>query len=177
MTLLVIDVQKGITDERLFEFEKVKSNIKELIGRARQNHKEVIFVQHDDGPGSGFSVGDEEYEIHEEFTPEWNEKIYTKSVNSALHPSTKLLSYLQEKGEDTIMVVGLQTNFCIDATIRTGFDNGLEVIVPEYTNSTFDNEYMDKETCYHYYNEFLWPTRFAKCVSMEEARKLISQPA
>jgi hypothetical protein len=31
MILLVIDVQKGITDERLYEFEKVKSNIKELI--------------------------------------------------------------------------------------------------------------------------------------------------
>lgn len=30
MTLLVIDTQKGITDDRLYEFEKFKSNIKEL---------------------------------------------------------------------------------------------------------------------------------------------------
>lgn len=35
MTLLVIDTQKGITDDRLYEFEKFKSNIKELISLAR----------------------------------------------------------------------------------------------------------------------------------------------
>ena len=59
MVLLVIDTQKGITDDRLYEFEKLKSNIKDLIALARENNKEVIFVQHDDGPGTGFSVGDE----------------------------------------------------------------------------------------------------------------------
>ena len=31
MTLLVIDTQKGITDDRLYEFEKFKANVKELI--------------------------------------------------------------------------------------------------------------------------------------------------
>lgn len=173
MTLLVIDTQKGITDERLYEFERVKSNIKELIALAREKGKEVIYVQHDDGPGTGFSVGDPDYEIFDEFAPQGDEKIFTKTVNSALHHSTGLLKYLEEKGEKSVMVVGLQTNFCIDATIRTGFDNDLEVIVPEYANSTFDNEYMDKETCYNYYNKFLWPTRFCKCVTMDEARKLL----
>ncbi|MDC7292434.1 hypothetical protein NXH67_02725 [Butyrivibrio sp. DSM 10294] len=47
------------------------------------------------------------------------------------------------------------------------------MIVPEYANSTFDNEYMDKESCYNYYNKFLWPTRFCKCVTMDEARKML----
>ena len=174
MTLLVIDVQKGITDDRLYKFEKFKSNVKELIALARQNNKEVIFVQHDDGPGSGFSIGDEDYEIFEEVLPKDNEKIFTKTVNSALHPSTGLLEYLQDKGEKTLMIVGLQTNFCVDATIRTAFDNGFEVLVPEYTNSTFDNVYMNNEACYHYYNEFMWPGRFAKCISMDEARERLS---
>ena len=170
MTLLVIDTQKGITDERLYEFEKVTANIKELIELARGSKTEVIFVQHDDGPGSGFTEGDEDYEIYDEFAPRTDEKIFTKNLNSALHPSTGLLEYLKNKGEKEIMVVGLQTNFCIDATIRTGFDNGFEVIVPEYTNSTVDNEYMDKEACYNYYNKFMWPPRFAKCITMDEAR-------
>ena len=170
MILLVIDTQKGITDDRLYEFDRLKENIKELIALARENKKEVIYVQHDDGPGSGFTEGDWDYEIYDEFAPREGERIFTKNVNSALHPSTGLLDYLKEKGEKSIMVVGLQTNFCIDATIRTGFDNGFEVLVPEYTNSTFDSDFMDRATCYRYYNEFMWDPRYAKCITMDEAR-------
>lgn len=53
------------------------------------------------------------------------------------------------------MIVGLQTDFCIDATIKGGFEHGYEMIVPEYTNSTFDNAYMKKEDSYQYYNTFI----------------------
>ena len=97
MVLLVIDTQKGITDDRLFGFDRLKQNIKELITLARENGKEVIFVQHDDGPGTGFSVGDEEFEIFDEFAPETGEKVFIKTVNSALHPSVGLLDYLRQK--------------------------------------------------------------------------------
>ena len=175
MVLLVIDTQKGITDERLYEFEKVTKNIKELIDLARANHKKVIFVQHDDGPGTGFSVGDEEFQIYDEFKPQEGEWIFVKTVNSALHPSVGLINELKDLGERELMVVGLQTNYCIDATIKTGFDNGFKMIVPEYTNSTFDSEYMDKETCYKYYNEDMWPDRYATCVDMVEARRLLNE--
>ena len=167
--LLVIDTQKGITNSRLFAFERVKSNIKTLINTARKNAVEVIFVQHDDGEGSGFSVGDEDFEIFEEFKPKEIEKIFVKTVNSALHKSVGLSEYLENKGVKKIITVGLQTNFCIDATLHTGFDLGFEMLVPEYTNSTFDSEYMSAETAYRYYNEFLWNGRFAKCISMSEA--------
>ncbi|MDE6212900.1 MAG: cysteine hydrolase [Lachnospiraceae bacterium] len=169
MVLLVIDTQIGITDERLYEFEKFKNNILQLISEARQNNVEVVYVRHDDGPGSGFSVGDEEFAIFEEFAPRERERIFDKTVNSALHSSTGLAAYLSEKNETKIMVVGLQTNFCIDATIKSAFDLGFEILVPDHANSTFDNDYMTKDVCYHYYNDFLWPGRFAQCISMPEA--------
>ena len=173
MILLVVDTQKGITDDRLYEFAKMKSNIKELISEARQNDVEVIYVRHDDGPGTGFSIGDEEFEIFEEFAPQEGERIFDKTVNSALHGSVGLAEYLAQKCEKQIMVVGLQTNFCIDATIKSGFERGYEMIVPAYANSTFDNEYMTKEICYHYYNDYVWPQRYARCVDMSSAVELI----
>ena len=98
MVLLVIDTQKGITDDRLYEFEKVTKNIKELIDLARANHKKVIFVQHDDGPGTGFSYGDEEFEIYDEFARQEGEWLFVKTVNSALHPSVGLLDELKAIG-------------------------------------------------------------------------------
>ena len=69
MVLLVVDAQNGIVDERLYAFEKFVSNIKKLIGTAREQGIEVLYVQHDDGPGTGFSIGDDEFEVYSEFRP------------------------------------------------------------------------------------------------------------
>ena len=73
------------------------------------------------------------------------------------------------------MIVGLQTNFCIDATVKSAFERGFNVIVPKGTNSTFDNDYMDGETTYRYYNEMMWPKRFASCISVAEAIKIMEE--
>ena len=172
MKLLVIDVQKGITDDRLYNFKEFEKNIITLIEKARENAIEVIYVQHDDGPGTGFSVGDEEYEIYDKIKPLEQEKIYRKTVNSCFGNSD-LKDYLKQSGEDILIIIGLQTDFCIDASVKSAFENGYKVIVPQGANSTFDNEYMDKEKSYKYYNEFIWPNRYAQCISVEETVKLM----
>ena len=82
MKLLVIDIQKGITDSRLFNFDEFIDNTSRIIQAARDNQIEVIYFQHDDGPGTGFSIGDEEFEIAEQVHPREGEKIFTKNINS-----------------------------------------------------------------------------------------------
>jgi len=174
MVLLVIDVQKGITDERLYNYQEFINNTTRLIQTARENDVEVIYVQHDDGPGSGFSAGDEVYEIADQVAPIGKERIFTKTVNSCFC-NPDFVSYLQQTGTRELMIVGLQTNFCIDATVKSAFDRGYKVIIPAGCNSTFDNNYMNAETTYRYYNEMMWPERFARCVSIEEAEQLLIQ--
>jgi nicotinamidase-related amidase len=89
----------------------------------------VIDVQHDDGLGSGFSVGDKDYEIADQVAPIGNERIFTKTVNSCFG-NPDFVSYLQQTGTRELMIVGLQTNFCIDATVKSAFDRDYKVIVP-----------------------------------------------
>ena len=86
MKLLVIDIQKGITDSRLFNFDEFINNTSRIIQAARDNQIEVIYFQHDDGPGTGFSIGDEEFEIAEQVHPREGEKIFTKNINSCCLP-------------------------------------------------------------------------------------------
>ena len=172
MKLIVVDIQKGITDERLYDFEGFIKNVTNIIDAARQNNVEVIYVQHDDGPGSSFSIGDRDFEIADQVAPKENEKIYFKTINSCFGNSD-FVDYLKNSGEKDLMIVGLQTNFCIDATVKSAFERGFNVIVPQGTNSTFDNDYMDGETTYRYYNEMMWPKRFASCISADEAIKMI----
>ena len=168
MVLLVIDIQKGITDNRLYNFDDFIRETRKVIDAARAKNIEIIYVQHDDGPGTGFSVGDEDYEIADQVAPNEQEKVYVKTINSAFG-NEKLAQHLQEQEDKRLMIVGLQTNFCIDATVKSAFERGFKVIIPKGTNSTFDNDYMNGETTYRYYNEMMWPERFAQCVSVEEA--------
>lgn len=174
MVLLVVDAQNGIVDERLYAFEKFVSNIKKLIGTAREQGIEVLYVQHDDGPGTGFSIGDDEFEVYSEFRPTPTEKRFVKTACSACRKESGLLEYLTAKGEKDVVVCGIMTDFCINATVEAGFEHGLHMIVPAYANSTQDNAYMTGEQSYHYYNEFLWPERYADCVSMDRALGLLN---
>ena len=167
MVLLVIDTQIWLMEKELNCVEQFVNGTKDVIEAARKNGVEVIYVQHDDGKGTGFSVGDEGFEIHPEFYPKESEKRYVKTVSSAFC-GTGLKEYLETKGEDTVVMVGLLTNFCMDASVKSAFEMGLKVIIPEGTNTTFDNPYMDKGKTCKYYNEFMWPVRFAECISVEE---------
>lgn len=173
MVLLVLDTQKGYTNSDLYQFELFEKNIKELIQKARQNAIEVIFIRHDEGAGSGVTKGEEAFEIYEDFQPADGEMIFDKTVYSAFKESG-LLEYLKSKGEDTIIIVGLQTEYCMDSTIKAGFEHGFKMIVPAYANSTFDNEYMSAEQTYKYYNEFMWNGSCAECISVEEALELMN---
>ena len=104
MVLLVVDTQKAITNNKLYQFALFESHVKELIATARQKSIEVIYVRHDDGVGNELTKGNEGFEIYEGFKPSEGEKIFDKTVNSAFK-DTGLLEYLKEKEENTIIIM------------------------------------------------------------------------
>ena len=172
MKLIVIDMQKALLVDELYDLDGLIGNVRKVLKAARVSGIEVIYVQHDAGPGTGFSMGDEAFEIADEVAPREGEKAFVKRINSCFG-NPDFTAYLAGSKEDTLMIVGLQTNFCIDATVKSAFERGYHVIVPEGTNSTFDNPYMTGETtCAYYFNE-VWPDLFAECVSLEEAMALL----
>ena len=103
------------------------------------------------------------------------EVVYVQTVCSAFKKESGLLEYLTEKDEKDVMVCGIMTDFCINATVEAGFEHGLHMIVPAYANSTQNNEYMTGEQSCRYYNEFLWPDRYADCVPMDKALGLLKK--
>lgn len=173
MILLVVDTQKLICNNKLYMFDRFEKNVSELINAARGNAVEVIFVRHDDGKGNALSKGTDGFEIYDGFKPLSGEKIFDKTVNSPFR-QTGLLEYLRSVGEKKIIVVGLQTDYCIDAAVKCGFEHGFKMIVPKYCNTTFDNDFMSAEKTYKYYNEFIWKNRYAECVSVGQALKRIA---
>jgi uncharacterized protein YqeY len=58
--------------------------------------------------------------------------------------------------------------------VKSAFERGFEVIIPEGTNSTFDNDYMTGETTVRYYNEDVWE-ELVDSVTIEEAIDIMSK--
>lgn len=174
MKLLIVDAQELIVTKELYHYEVFCSNIRKLIHAARQHGHEVIYIRHDDGVGAVLTMNQPGYVVFHGFAPASDEKIFDKHVNSPFKESG-LLEYLQKTHETTLMIVGLQTDYCIDATIKCGFEHGFKLLVPANCNSTFDNSYMTAKQTYHYYNDFMWKGRYASCISFEEAIHQLEQ--
>ena len=174
MKLIVIDMQKELLVDELYNKDVLLANVKTLIETARENQVEVIYVQHDAGEGSGFSVGDEGFAIADEIAPKEGEKVFVKTINSCFGNKdfTACLEASKEQ-DDELMIVGLQTNFCIDATVKSAFERDYYVAVPENAHSTFDNPFMSGETTCAYYFQEVWPGLFADCVSMDDALEML----
>ena len=174
MKLLVIDVQKALVVDDLYHRDVFLKNVTKLIKTARKHNVEVIHIQHDAGEGTGFSIGDEGFEIMEQIKPLSNEKVFVKTINSAF--GNKVFEqYLLDSHDHELMVIGLQTEFCIDATIKSAFERGYQIIVPNGANSTFDNDYLDAKATINYYQKWIWQGVFANCVSLKVAIGLLER--
>lgn len=170
IVLLVVDVQNALIKAHPHNEQRVIENIKNLILSARDNKKEVIYARHDDGVGTDLEKGTDGWQIYEDIAPTNSEFIVEKEYNSAFR-KTRLREYLKTKEIDTIILVGLQTEYCIDATLKSAFDYGYKIIIPQETNTTFANEYLSGEKLYEFYNYKIWNNRFANVIPIDDVVK------
>ena len=174
--LLIIDAQALITVPELYRFDEFVSNTVKLIETARESGTEVVYIRHEDTGGNGLVKGMPGFEIYEAFAPREGERIFDKRVNSAFR-DTGLTAYLRERQTDTLIIAGLQTDYCIDASVKCGFEHHFGIIVPGYANTTFDNPYMTAEQTYRFYNGWMWPRRYAQCMPVGEVCGLMKKEA
>lgn len=172
--LLIVDVQTCMVEDTAYNIRKVIDNIKNLITAARANNVEVVYVRHNDGKGSSLEAGSDGWQIYHEIAPTHQDKIFDKTFNSSFK-NTGLKEYLDSKNVKTIILTGMQTEYCIDTTCKCAFDYGYKLIIPEGTNTTFDNQFLTGEKLYQFYNNVIWNKRFADVVSMEAALDYMKQ--
>ena len=151
MALLVIDVQNVLVYGKPFAIDEIISNIKTLLNISRENNVEVIYVQHNGKVGSEVEPNSDGWQIYEKIKPNPNEKIFFKNYNSAFK-ETNLHEYLKSKEINELIITGMQTEYCIDTTVKVAFEHGFQIIIPEKTNTTFDNGDISAENLYNYYN-------------------------
>jgi nicotinamidase-related amidase len=153
-------MQNEAFDRNPYRRDDMVANVESLLAACRESAIPVVFVRHDDGPGTQLERGSHGWRIHESVRPLPDEPIVDKRFNSGFR-ETDLESRLGAFGVDTLIMVGWQTEYCIDTTCRVAFELGYRVIMPEMTNSTFDNGPLTGESIYRFFNERIFRDRFA----------------
>ena len=164
--LIVIDIQEGLVKESPYDAKNLIANTKAIIQHFRDQNIEVIFIRHSEDEGL-LAMGSDNWQVYHELKPQENEKIFNKYYNSIFKDS-ELKEYLDSKSITDLTFVGMQVEFCIDTSVKVGFEYGYKITIIEDGISTFDNEYLPADKILSFYKEKIWRNRFAQLKTTNE---------
>jgi nicotinamidase-related amidase len=135
--LLIVDIQNFYFPGEgpgLVNAEQASLAAKEILRIFRDKKQLVVHVRHKSAKGM---------EIHNNVNPLPEEKVITKEeVNSFL--GTDLLEYLSSNNIDRLVIIGMQTQMCLEAAVRAAHDFGFECVVIQEACATRDLSFGGK---------------------------------
>lgn len=170
--LLIVDVQNDMIQDEPYRKDAFLEGLRQLLAAARRGRTEVIHIQHDGGKGGELEAGTPGFEVHPAVQPLDDEIAFVKTRNSAFL-GTPLQEYLGGKGIGTLILCGMQTEYCIDATCKSALERGYRVIVPKGGTTTYDNGFFTAETLCRYYEEAIWDGRFASVLPVDTVCEML----
>jgi nicotinamidase-related amidase len=140
--LIVVDVQRAFDDTEFWGKRNnpdAEANIAALLAAWARADQPIVLVRHDSvKPGSPLRPDHPGNAFKPELDGVRAALLFGKSVNSAFHGEIDLHAWLTNRGIADIVVVGIQTNQCVETTARVGGNLGYRVRVPLDATYTFD---------------------------------------
>lgn len=171
--LLIIDVQVAMFTKEAkqpYNGDQMLKNIQLLLEKARQNKLPVVYVQHnkEDSP---FASGSPSWQIHPAIAPLAGEPVVHKTFCDSFY-KTNLQEVLNGLGIKKLIIVGMQSDFCVDTTTRRALSSGYESILVKDAHSTFSTKILDAQKIVEHHN-FVLGSNFAKLMTTQEVLELI----
>jgi nicotinamidase-related amidase len=131
--LIVIDIQNDYFENGAWELvgaTKASLKAKEIINSFRENNELILHIQHFNTQEGAvfFKPNTKGVEIHENVKPLSTEKIIAKNYPNSFK-DTELLTYLKSNNIKELVLVGMMTHMCVDATTRAAKDLGFDCTV------------------------------------------------
>ena len=168
--LLIIDVQRALCagEYAAFDIARVIERINGLSARARSAGLPVVLVQHEegDGPLQHDTAG---WQLADDLATHDGDLRLRKTTPDAFF-RTGLHALLQQKGVERVIVCGLQSEFCVDTTVRSALAQGYHVVLAEDAHSTCDNGVLSAAQISAHHNATLrYLTSFGPSVTLTPA--------
>jgi nicotinamidase-related amidase len=131
--LLIIDIQNDYFPGGaypLVEPERAAAAAKRTLAAFRDTGEPVVHLQHvwDEPDAEFMRPGTEGVEFHPDVAPAVGETVIAKEAPNAFL-NTALEEQLRSLGAEQLVVCGMMTSMCVDATARAASDLGLSVTV------------------------------------------------
>ena len=129
--LLVIDIQNDYFPGGAMELEGADAagaKAAQAIRSFREKNLPVVHVRHlSVRPGSTFFLpGTKGAEVHALVTPKAGETVIEKNFPNSFR-ATKLEQTLKDSGVKNLVVAGMMTHMCVDASVRHAADLGYKI--------------------------------------------------
>jgi nicotinamidase-related amidase len=177
--LLIIDMQKAMfsPDSPMFDLDGVIKRINFLADILRQYNGHVIFIQHAGSSEEFCMPGTDGFEILPSLSIKEDDLLISKTANDSFY-RTKLQEQLDHLDVDELIVTGISTDFCIDATIKAAIVKDYNVTVISNAHTTDDKPHLKAKQIIDHYN-WVWqmmPATKSKIsvVSLEDYSKAIN---
>jgi nicotinamidase-related amidase len=126
--LIIIDIQNDYFPGGKMELEgSPEAGLKaaQLLEGFRAKGLPLVHIQHvSNRPGASFFLpGTEGVDIHASVAPRAGETVIRKNFPNSFR-DTPLLEHLRKLGVDHLLIAGMMTHMCVDATTRAAFDLG-----------------------------------------------------
>ncbi|MBS3815960.1 MAG: cysteine hydrolase [Candidatus Thermoplasmatota archaeon] len=125
-------------------------NVQELLKKFRESEKIIVFTKIRSTSFNGKkedidSEGSDSKEgvILKEVEPTENDVVITKD-DPDIFQGTELDSHLRESGVDTLVITGVLTNECVEASVLQAVENDYRVILVEDSTAAFSEEIHEK---------------------------------
>jgi nicotinamidase-related amidase len=154
--LLLIDAQVNmfVPSTMVYQGDALLETLGSMIRRARQAGVPVFYVQHNGQAGDPDETGTAGWQIHPALTPRTREMVFQKRTPSSFY-GTSLDEVLQRKGVERLVILGLQTEFCIDTTVRHAYALGYEVLLVQDGHSTYNGKVLTAPQIIAHHNDIL----------------------
>ena len=142
VALLIIDVQTALTTGKweVFQSRQTIERINRVSRLVRNAGAPVVVIQHEEalGPMQHGSAG---WQLDAELDVEPSDIRMRKTASDAFH-KTDLQALLHAQGITTLIACGLQSEMCVDSTIRRALALGFPVTLVSDAHSTMDNSVL-----------------------------------
>ncbi|AZO30891.1 MULTISPECIES: isochorismatase family protein [unclassified Mesorhizobium] len=141
--LIVIDLQTGMFDGRfdppIHDADAIAERARKLIDWARHTGRKVAFIRHDGPEGDPLAPGASGWPVWPLLGQAADEPTFGKTVGNAFS-NAELGQWVAGQGASDVMLIGAQTDFCVAATVKGAFAEGLGVTVVSDAHSTLDSQ-------------------------------------
>lgn len=143
--LLIIDVQQALCsgEYECFEIGRVINTINDLSARARKAGVPVVLIQHEEA-GSPLAHGAAGWQLAEGLETSPKDHRVRKTTGDSFY-QTNLQKLLPKEDFERLVICGLQTDYCVNATVRQALKLGYDVVLAGDAHSTVDNGNLTAE--------------------------------